>query len=38
LRTRGNYFLVKMTRATGWITRNQLGLICPPDGSVQTTD
>jgi hypothetical protein len=38
MRTRGPYCLVKTTRATGWITRDQLGLICPPDGRVQTTD
>jgi hypothetical protein len=28
-RTRGNYLLIRTTRALGWVRRDQLGLICP---------
>ena len=29
LRTRGNYFFIRTANGTGWIAREQLGLICP---------
>ena len=34
VRARGNYFLVRTSRATGWIQRDQFSLICPPDGRI----
>ena len=29
LRTRGNYFFIRSPFASGWIRRNQFGLVCP---------
>jgi len=29
LRTRGNYFFIRTAFATGWISREQFGLVCP---------
>ena len=29
LRTRGNYFFIRTAFATGWINREQFGLVCP---------
>jgi len=34
VRVRGNYFLVRTTRAIGWIQRDQFSLICPADGRI----
>jgi tetratricopeptide (TPR) repeat protein len=35
LRTRGNYFFIRTAFATGWIRRDQFGLVCPepPDAA-----
>ena len=30
LRARGDYFLIRTDLGTGWIKRNEFGLICPP--------
>ena len=34
VRARGDYVLVRASRATGWIERRQLGLICPGNGKI----
>ncbi len=34
VRTRGNYVLVRTSRASGWIDRAQFGLICPRSGKI----
>jgi len=34
LRTRGNYVFVRTSRSSGWLARDQLSLICPPDGKI----
>jgi len=39
LRTRGNYFFIRTAFATGWISREQFGLVCPdqPDAGMAVT-
>jgi tetratricopeptide (TPR) repeat protein len=34
VRARGNYVLVRTSRASGWIDRAQFGLICPRSGKI----
>jgi tetratricopeptide (TPR) repeat protein len=34
LRVRGDFILVRTSRATGWVGRSQFGLICPVDGKI----
>ncbi len=34
VRARGNYLLVRTSRASGWIERAQFGLICPRSGKI----
>jgi predicted oxidoreductase len=32
LRARGNYVLIRTSRAIGWVEREQFGLTCPKTG------
>ncbi len=34
VRARGNYVLVRTSRASGWIDRKQFGLVCPRSGKI----
>jgi len=34
VRKRGNYVLVRTSRASGWIDSAQFGLICPRSGKI----
>jgi hypothetical protein len=34
-RVRGGYYLIRTSRASGWVEREEFGLICPRDGATQ---